>query len=206
MDPDDWTMGSLAAQDGYEAMPVSSNVIDRRSFVPVPFEQPSDEERFQYELLRDMKMNRDLKMDRNESGSPADPIPQLEPMPGSTGDDELDEARGGLRPLTREELDQFQAQMMMDKPTAREEAMMMGNPYDPWGLREGAEKKLSAMSLEQIGLAAPQGGIGSILRPSTPQGNFDAYLDQRRGYEPQGMIDRIQPAYPHEVFDVRRRR
>jgi hypothetical protein len=33
--------------------------------------------------------------------------------------------------------------------------MMMGNPYDPWGLRE-RENRLDNMKLERLGMAAPE--------------------------------------------------
>jgi hypothetical protein len=198
MDPEDWTMGQLAAQDGYTPPETfgPTNVIDRRSFVPdKPFEQPTDEEMFQYELMKKMMGNEPLGRG---------PPPELNPQPEPTGDDELDDARGGLRPMTREELDQFEEQMKAGVPKSREEmAQLMGRPYDPWGLRKGAEDKLSAMSLEQIGLAAPHGGIGSVLRPAP---NFDDELRVMRGWEHPGMIERIAPAYPIETFDVGRRR
>jgi hypothetical protein len=203
MDPEDWQMGELAAQDGY--MPPETfgptNVIDRRSFVPnQPFEQPTDEEMFQYELHKKMMGEPMLP------GEGRGPPPELNPQPEPTGDDELDDARGGLRPLTREELDAFQAQMQMDVPTSRELAMMMGRPYDPWGLRESAENRLDNMKLERLGMAAPEGGIGSILRPSTPQGGFDDELRAMRGWEPRGLDDLVRPAYPMDDLDVRRRR
>jgi hypothetical protein len=203
MADDDWRMGELAAQDSY--MPpeqfAPSNVIDRRSFVPdKPFEQPSDEEMFQYELMRNIKMNRDL------SGSPADPIPPLERQPAPTGDDELDDARGGLRPLTREELDAFQAQMMADRPTAREEAMM-GQPYDPWGMRKSVEDKLNEMALERQGYwPRAKGSLSDNIRSTTPQSDFDDELRVMRGYERPGLTERIMPQYPIETFDVGRRR
>jgi len=222
MDPDDWQMGELAAQDGYAAMPVSGNVIDRRSFVPAqPFEQPSDEETFLYELRKKMlggnepmlpgELGRGPPMDEpmlpgEGIGVPPAPL-NLEPMPGSTGDDELDDARGGLRPMTREELDQFEAQMAAATPKSREEmAELMGRPYDPWGLRKSAENRIEADKMSYLGLVPPYGGMGSIIRPSTPQANFDAYLDQRRGFEPEGLSERISPNYPMDDLDVRRRR
>jgi hypothetical protein len=218
MDPEDWQMGELAAQDGYAAMPVSSNVIDRRSFVPEkPFEQPSDEEMFQYELMKKMigsgtllpgELGRGPPMDDEPMlpGEPPAPL-NLEPMPGSTGDDELDDARGGLRPMTREELDQFEAQMAAATPKSREEmAELMGRPYDPWGLRKSAENRIEADKMSYLGLVPPYGGMASIIRPSTPQANFDAYLDQRRGFEPEGLSERISPNYPMDDLDVRRGR
>jgi hypothetical protein len=192
MDPEDWQMGQLAAQDGY--MPETfgpSNVIDRRSFVPdKAFEQPTDEEMFQYELLKSLRTNDALK------GGPS-LSQQIDP----TGDDELDDARGGLRPMTREELDQFEEQMRMPVTGPRSQNAM-AQP-DMHGLRQSAQDRLGAMQLEQLGLAPPAGGIGSVLRPAP---NFDDELRVMRGWEHPGMIERIAPAYPIETFDVGRRR
>jgi hypothetical protein len=220
MDPEDWTMGSLAAQDGYAAMPVSGNVIDRRSFVPAqPFEQPSDEETFLYELRKKMLGNEPLgrgppmedepMLPGEGMGVPPAPL-NLEPMPEPTGDDELDDARGGLRPMTREELDQFEAQMQAsrDGSPMMDMASMgkMSRERDPWGMRESVANRIEADKLAYLGMAPPYGGMGSIMRPSTPQANFDAYLDQRRGFEPEGLSERIHPNYPMDDLDVRRGR
>lgn len=201
--PDDWTMGQLAAQDSY--MPPEtfgpSNVIDRRSFVPAkPFEQPTEEETFQYELLRDMMTDKALKG-----------LPPLDAQPAPTGDDELDDARGGLRPLSREELDKFQQEMTKGRNPVHDAidagAVPLDDPGnkhglrpDMHGLRQSAEDRLNMMVLESIGMVAPQGGIGSILRPSSPQSNFDDELRVMRGWEPQGLSDRIYPrGFPEAV-------
>jgi len=201
MDPEDWQMGQLAAQDGYVPAETfgPTNVIDRRSFVPAkPFEQPTDEEMLQYELRKGM-------LGGNELGR-GPPPPELNPQDEPTGDDELDDARGGLRPMTREELDKFEDEMIIQALSGRPPPAMSQRPDDPWGMLSSAANRLDAMKLEQLGMAAPAGGIGSILRPSTPQGGFDDELRAMRGWEPQGLSERISPNYPMDDLDVRRGR
>jgi hypothetical protein len=74
---DDWVMGEAAAPDkyeltGYEAMPMSRNVVDIRE--PIPFRPMTEDQIWSQQFERNWK-NRDIPME------PVGPLPPIdEPM------------------------------------------------------------------------------------------------------------------------------